>query len=360
MLTYLLGIKFDKFLFRYSYIALVAAGFVALFEVLMLTTYETPRWLFKENLDYRGIQVLKVLRGPQFQVSTEIDEIKAGLRRTYSAKEQIFEFKNRCVYHPFILVILLMFFQQFSGINAAIFYASSIFSNAGFGVDQANLVTFGAIGGVQVVATLVSVFLVDSLGRRKLLIISSVGMVVSSLTLGVYYFIFDKQCNDSLKDDNCPKDIEFLAIASVIVFIISFSLGWGPIPWSSMSELLPDQVRTLGGSMATFANWLFAAIITLMFPSFSDRVTPKLAWWTFSVIITVGGVFVVLFLPEAKGRSLKEIQEHFETGKVLVACSCHNKHRKKAPSPSVSIMRDTSTYSPSSSMSISRGSSSVN
>lgn len=323
LLTYFLGINFGGYKFHYSDVALVAAGIVALFEILMLTTYETPRWLFSKNSDYDGIRVLKILRGKQFQISKEISSIKTALRHTYSKKEQLLEFKNRAVYHPFILVVMLMFFQQFSGINAAIFYASQIFSDAGYSDDKANLVTFGAVGCVQVIATLVSVVLVDYLGRRILLITSSIGMVFSSFLLGVYFLVFDEKCHMSLQSLNCPRHIEYLAIVSVIIYIVSFSLGWGPIPWSSMSELMPCHVRTLGGSIATLTNWGFATIIIFAFPVYRDLVSPKFTWWTFGIIMGISVVFVALFIPEAKGRSLEEIQEHFENGGAFVcSCSC--------------------------------------
>lgn len=321
LLTYFLGINFKHYQFSYSDIALVAAGFVALFEILMLFTYETPRWLFGKNMDYNGIRVLKILRGKDFHITAEIERIKAGLRCKYSVKDQLIEFRRRAVYYPFILVFFLMFFQQFSGINAAIFYASRIFSAAGYSNDTANLVTFFAVGCVQVVATLVSVLLVDYLGRRKLLVASSVGMVSSSFLLGIYFLIFDGRCAMSLDSSQCPPHIEYLAILSVVIFIVSFSLGWGPIPWSSMSELLPNQVRTLGGSIATFTNWGFATVIIFGFDSYSHLVTPKFTWWSFAVVMGLSIPFVLLFLPEAKGRSLEEIQEHFEKGSLL-ACSC--------------------------------------
>lgn len=352
MVAYLLGIKFKSYRFSYSDIALVAAGFVFLFEFLMLFMHETPRWFFSKGRDYDGIRALKILRGSQFYITTEIEAIKAGLRRTYSAWEQLLEFRHRPVYHPFILIFFLMFFQQFSGINAAVFYASQIFSQAGYDRDAANLVTFGAVGCVQVVSTLVSVILVDYLGRRKLLVASSVGMVVSSFLLGVYFLVLKEQCQNQLNSTSCPHHIEIFAIICVVTFFVSFSLGWGPIPWSSMSELLPNQVRTLGGSISTFANWGFAVVVTVSFQSYTHAVSPTFTWWSFTLIMVLSIVFVVLFLPEAKNRSLEEIQEHFERGRVVV-CSCGGCCRART------LMKHTSSYNPTSS-SVSRPASSVN
>jgi MFS family permease len=327
LLTYFLSIKFGDFKFSYYYVALFAAGFVALFEILMLMTYETPRWLFSKDSDYTGIRVLKIIRGPKFEISKEIDSIKAVLRHTYSTREQLLEFRKRTVLHPFILVLFLMFFQQFSGINTAIFYASQIFSNVGYNQEKANLVSFGAVGCVQVVATLMSVVLVDYLGRRVLLISSSACMVFASILLAVYFYVFDDVCHGKLTNADCPASIESLAIVGIIIYIIGFSLGWGPIPWSSMSELLPNHVRTLGGSIATFTNWGFATIIIFVFPLYSNLVHMKFTWLTFAIIMIVSIVFVVLFIPEAKGRSLEEIQEVFERGDIL-ACSCRSKSKR--------------------------------
>lgn len=159
----------------------MGAGVSVLFEVLMMVaTLESPRWLFSKNRYDSGTQVLKILRGKNYQVAKEIDEIKTKLRSKYPIKEQLAAFKHRAAYHPFILVIFLFFFQEFSGIDAAVFYASQIFSDAGYNSHTVNLVSFGAVGCVLVLATLVSVVLVDCLGRRILLIISSVFMILSS------------------------------------------------------------------------------------------------------------------------------------------------------------------------------------
>ncbi len=304
----------------YYNIALVAAGFAAIFIVLMLFTYETPRWLFMKNKLEHGTEVLQAVRGKQYLIKEEIDDINADLVHMYSVRKQLLEFRHRRVYHPFILVIILMFFQQFSGINIIIFYSGKIFRDAGYGDDRANLISLFAVGLVQVIATLISVALIDHLGRRTLLLASSVGLATSSFLLGVYFYIFDKVCRSSLHHDDCPNNIQYLAIVSVVTFILAFSLGWGPIPWSSMSELLPSQVRTLGAGVATFFNWGLAFIITM---TIQGKINPIASWWTFSVIMTVSIIFVYLFLPEAKGRSLDEIRRHFETGNILInPCKC--------------------------------------
>lgn len=322
LISYILGIQFNHFRLRFYEVALVAAGIVVIFEILMLFTFETPRWLFLHNKEFLGIRVLKILRGPNAYIMKEIDEIKAKIRKTYSTVEQLKEFRRRGVYHPFILVLLLMFFQQFSGINAAIFFSSTIFDQAGFSGNTAEIMTAGAVGGTQIVATLISVILVDRFGRKIFLVISSFGMMASSVILAVYFYIH--------KPNGDASSLNYMAIAGVVIFIASFSLGWGPLPWASMGELLPNRVRGLAASMATMVNWTFATIITSCFTKYQQAVTPKYAWGTFAIVMAVSIVFVIVFLPESKGRSVEEIQERFEQGQII-AIKC-GMRRRETPS----------------------------
>ena len=336
LFAYLYGIK--QFNIQYWHFSLAAAGVVTLFEILMLFTYETPRWLFSKQKDFDAIRVLKILRGPNAKISKEISQIKAGIREKYTIREQLKAFRHRAIFIPFILVLMLMFFQQFSGINAVIFYASDIFKTAQIPLDV-NLVSAISIGVVQVMATLLSVLLVDKLGRKILLTVSSVGMGLSSFVLGIYYYILVHHCENCLLGPHSvchhsrpslnitspcnTANFGYLAVVCVVFFIISFSLAWGPIPWTMMSELMPNRVRTLAGSIATFVNWAFAAIITSSFHSIADKITGAGAFWIFAGIMAFAIIFVVVFLPETKGHTLEEIQENFEKGHIIaISCTC--------------------------------------
>lgn len=356
-----MGIEYETsnhnyFVVKYWQIALVAAGLVAIFEFLMLFTYETPRWLLSKQKEDKAIRALSALRGQHYHIAKELEKMRVSVRRTYSVTEQLMEFRYRSIFTPFLLVLMLMFFQQFSGINVAIFYASQIFLEAGLSDRMVNLIVAVAIGVVQVIATLVSVVLVDCLGRKKLLTVSSTGMALSSLVLGGYFYVYNHVCESCLRGDpDCNATISnntqhqhlpcsttkfgYLAVVCIVILIISFSLAWGPIPWTSMSELMPNRVRTLAGSIATFVNWMFATTITLCFKYYSGSpIHNDGAWWTFSFIMFVAIVVVIVFLPETKGHSLEEIQEHFEQGHIL-AVSCGTKKNNQRP-PSLSSDSD--------------------
>jgi len=326
---------------HYFNIALVAAGIVVLFEILMLCTYESPRWLFKKATGQMSIRksetekeanrILNTLRGPEYDVPKEIRGIKRALDKNLTLVEQFIQLKHRSVYIPFILVLFLMFFQQFSGINAAIFFTATIFQKAQVPLSP-TIATLLAVGIVQVVATVVSVLVVDWRGRKQLLVVSSIGMCVSSALLGAYFYILHDWCDSCFGTQHCTlhkntfcnnTGIGAVAIVGVIIFIVAFSLAWGPIPWTSMSELVPGRVRSLYASIASMVNWSFAVIITGCFQPYSDLVTPKFAWWSFSIVMFVSIFFVVIFLPEAKGHSLEQIEDHFENGKIIaIACKC--------------------------------------
>ena len=313
----------------------------------MAFVYESPRWLLMKQSEKKAIKTLKALRGPNFPISKELEAIKASVQQTYSVMGQLMEFRHRSVYIPFLLVTTLIFFECHGGINVAYFYASHVFIEAGISERHVNLVAAVSVGVVHIFATLVSVFFVDFLGRKFLLNVSSVGMALSCLVMGIYFYIYDSVCESCLVGDpTCNLSIindsihqhfpcntnnfGYLAVACIVTLVISYSVGWGPIVWTAMAELMPNRVRSLAGSIATLINWIFDFVFTFCFKYYSrPPINNDGAWWTFCLIMVVAVVFVVLFLPETKGHSLEEIQEHFEKGHIF-AVSCGNNRSRRS------------------------------
>ena len=313
-------------------VSLILAGIVTLFEVLLLFVAESPRWLYRRGKVDEAKKTLVFLRGPRANIDEELEAIKQVIEKVDKSTlfQQLIEFRHRQVYHPFILCIFLMFFQQFSGINAVTFYSTQIFQQAG--LSHPELISTFVVGGIQIIATLISVFLMIPFGRKLLLVVSSLGMLVSVIILGIYFLIHDDICHGCLGvnctdssdhihlNDSPPcneSGISALAVISVTIYIITFALGWGPIPWTMMSELLPLRARTLGASFATFLNWMFAYTITQSFPKYVVAVSRKFAWWNFGVLLAASVVFVILFLPETKGQTLEDVEECFEQGQIM-------------------------------------------
>ena len=339
---------------KYWQTAFISAGIVVIFEVLMIFTYESPRWLFSKHKNKKAIRVLKALRGPNFHIKEEVEKIRASFQGTHSIFERLKEFRHRSVIVPFLLTIMLMFYEGFSGLNAAIFYASHIFQEAGLNKHEINLIVAISIGLVQVIATLLSVVIVDYVGRKVLLTLSSIGLALSCLILGIYFYIYDNICdgylvcdpttnimcnvstiNDTIHEHFPCNTTQFgyLAVVCIVIMVISYSLGWGPVSLTSISELMPNRVRSLAGSFTIFSHWAIDFIIALCYKYYSrPPINNDGVWWTFSVIMFSAIAMVILFLPETKGHSLEEIQEHFEKGHIF-AVSCHSSCKAQSTTP---------------------------
>ena len=319
----------------YEYLAALVCVIVLLYEMLLFTIKESPSWLIQKKFNNAANNSLKWLRGPNVPIEKEADKLSKNIFRNRAVGSlQILKLlRKRTVWKPLILTGFIMFFQQFSGINAFIFYSGPIFKMAD--VAEPNLVATGAVGVIQIAATFVCVLLTDLVGRRWLLMVGSAGMAVSTVTMGVYFFLVEYFCVFNatrivnattnatsiggwlLQSSSAPNSVicgsafSALAITSVAVYIIAFSLGWGAIPWLLSAEMFPMMVRGKCMSVATFVNWVFATIITAAYSNYADTVHPYGAFWTFSIILVISFFFVIFFLPETKGKSLQEIEAKF-------------------------------------------------
>jgi len=204
------------------------------------------------------------------------------------------------IYKPLLVSAFLMIFQQFSGINAVIFYTGDIFVKAGFGMSPA--IPTVIVGAVLVIFTVISCALADRAGRRLLLMVSGVFMALSIIVLGVDFY---------LTEVSHVGSIGWLSLVCLIVYIAFFSIGWGPVPWLVMSEVFPARAKGIAGGIATCLNWLAAFITTKEFSALSLTIQTYGAFWLFGGICVISVVFVFVFLLETKGKSLEEIEEHY-------------------------------------------------
>lgn len=262
---------------------------------------ESPRWLAKMGMTEDFEASLQVLRGFDTDISIEVNEIKRSVASTSRRTAIRFsDLKQRRYWFPLMVGIGLLCLQQLTGINGVLFYSSSIFSAAG--ISSSNVATFG-VGAIQVAATGIATWLVDKTGRRILLIVSSSTMTVSLLVVAISFFIKDSISSDS----TLYSILGILSLVGVVGMIVGFSLGMGPIPWVIMSEILPINIKGLAGSVATLANWFFAWVVTM-------TANLLLSWssgGTFTIYMVMSAltvVFVYLWVPETKGRTLEEIQ----------------------------------------------------
>ncbi|CAN8239965.1 unnamed protein product [Cochlearia groenlandica] len=266
---------------------------------------ESPRWLAKMGMTDDFETSLQVLRGFETDITVEVNEIKRSVASSTkrSSTVRFVDLKRRRYYFPLMVGIGLLVLQQLGGINGVLFYSSTIFESAG--VTSSNAATFG-VGAIQVVATAISTWLVDKAGRRLLLSISSIGMTVSLVIVSAAFYLKGYVSPDS----DMYSMLSIVSVVGVVFMVVFFSLGMGPIPWLIMSEILPVNIKGLAGSIATLANWFFSWLITM-------TANLLLAWSSggtftlYAVVCAFTVVFVQLWVPETKGKTLEELQALF-------------------------------------------------
>lgn len=265
---------------------------------------ESPRWLAKMGLMEDFEVSLQVLRGFDTDISLEVNEIKRSVASSSKRTTIRFaELRQRRYWLPLMIGIGLLILQQLSGINGVLFYSSTIFEEAG--VASSKIATCG-LGAIQVIATIVTTWLVDKAGRKLLLIVSSSGMTVSLLLVAVSFFVKGAASDGSTWYDVCC----ILSVVGVVAMVATFSLGIGAIPWIIMSEILPVNIKGLAGSIATLANWFTAWIVTMtanLLLSWSSGGT----FAAYMLVCAFTVAFTAIWVPETKGRTLEEIQRSF-------------------------------------------------
>ncbi|KAF8008310.1 hypothetical protein BT93_K2095 [Corymbia citriodora subsp. variegata] len=264
---------------------------------------ESPRWLAKMGLNKEFVASLQVLRGFDTDISLEVDEIKSSVASTNKTTIRFRELMQKRYWFPLMVGIGLLMLRQLSGINGVLFYATTIFESAG--ISSSDVTTVG-VGAIQVLATAGTTWLPDKAGRRLLLIVSSFAMTLSLLVVAVAFYVESSASEDS----NLYSIMGILSVVGLVAFVVAFALGMGSVPWVIMSEILPTNIKGLSGSMATLANWITTWVITVTANLLLDWSTGG-TFTIYTVVAACTLVFVILFVPETKGRTLEEIQSEF-------------------------------------------------
>lgn len=268
-----------------------------------LAIVESPRWLAKiGNQEFEAS--LQTLRGRDTDISLEIVEVKSMVEASNRQTGIKFsDLRKRRYALPLTLGIGLLLLQQLSGVNGIMFYSTAIFESAG--ISSGNAASLG-LAGIQVIMTAVSAWLMDKAGRRLLLLVSSGGMGICLFFVALAFFLKSHVSADS----QFETFFSVLALTSLLVYIITFSLGMGPIPWIIMSEILPASMKGFAGSVATLGNWLASWAVTM-------TINIMLEWSStgtfliYSLLCFFTFLSVALWLPETKGRTLEEIEASF-------------------------------------------------
>ncbi|XP_068659704.1 sugar transporter ERD6-like 16 [Aristolochia californica] len=258
---------------------------------------ESPRWLAKIGRHKQFEEALRRLRGNDadiYQEAAEIQDYIENLKTLPKARVQDL-FQGRYT-RSLIVGVGLMLFQQFSGINGVLFYASETFISAGFSSGKIGTM---ATGCIQVPVTILGALLMDKSGRRALLMASASGSCMGCLFTGLSLY---------LKADGLSQGwVPILALVGILLYLGSFSLGMAAIPWVMMSEIFPINMKGIAGSFVTMISWLGSWALSFTF-NFLMKWSPPGTFFLFAGFCALTVVFVALIVPETKGRTLEEIQ----------------------------------------------------
>ena len=266
-----------------------AAPALLLFVVLFFTP-ESPRWLLQAGREEEARRILSVVTTPD-AAEAEIAAVRAASTQEEGKLSDLFHARFRA---PLILAVSLMAVSQFSGINAVMYYSTKIFTSAGVGVKDA-FASSVMVGLVNLLFTFVAVACVDRVGRRSLLLTGLALQVVALVFVGWMFW---------------TAAGGVLLLVAILGFIAAFAMALGPIPWIVCSEIFPTKVRGRAMSVATFVIWTACYLVAQTFPMLNDNpaVGPAKTFWIYAGCSLAGLLFVLMKMPETKGRTLEEIE----------------------------------------------------
>jgi len=267
-----------------------------IYSAMVFFIPESPRWLIAQKGDTDKAKEVMSKLGV-LNVEEEAAAIQASKDHETSSGHSKSIFSAR--YNTILwLAFLIAFFNQWSGINFILYYAPEILERAGLAAKE-SLFNSIAIGGTNLIFTFVGLYLIDRIGRKTLLIIGSIGYIIS---LGVVAWCFYTHAGPGV------------LLAFLLLFIAAHAIGQGAVIWVFISEIFPNNVRAIGQSFGASTHWVFAALITLLTPVFldadkgifRDNPWPIFAFFAFMMVLQL--VWVLARVPETKGRSLEELE----------------------------------------------------
>jgi sugar porter (SP) family MFS transporter len=293
----------------------------------MLFLPETPRFLIGKGKDEEGKKVLEKVEDPEI-----VEEAFSKIKEEITLEQQSVGFAelfSKTWRIPLMISIGIMFVQQFVGINTVIYYAPTLFLIAGFEGARAAITATVSVGIVNVLSTVVAMFLIDKIGRRKLYFIGLTGIMISLAALGMFFFM----------KDSLGENLRFVIVGTVLIYIVFFAISLGPLGWLIISEIFPLKIRGVGMSVGALSNWFFNGIVAFTFLKLAWLFTgdgmeitnkvmkdgkeviesdpnPAGAFLLYAGIAVIGILWGIKYIPETKGVTLEKIEEHWREGKA--------------------------------------------
>jgi len=291
-----------------------------LFFVGLYFVPKSPRWLMTKGREEEALNILTRIHGEEI-AAKEIVEIRESIQ-SEAAKVKVSIFVK-----PILTIVIigsiLSILQQFTGINAVLYYGADIFEQAlGFGKDDI-LKQQVLLATVNLVFTFVAMFTVDKLGRKPLLTIGGFGMLIGFLMMGFTLYFSDYSNTNAAGNPALSASEGIMSLIGILIFLGSFAMSMGPVVWVILSEIFPNRVRSVAMAIAVAAQWLANSVLIFSFPLVVESDINKLhvdggtwnnslPYFLFSAFIFILIIFVWKFIPETKGKTLEELETMFE------------------------------------------------
>lgn len=262
-----------------------------LFFIFMFIVPESSRWLVKAGQEEKALKILDKIGGREY-AEKEIQEIKLTISNGYTPQVSFRELLNSKILKLIGLGVFLAFLQQWSGINVVIYYASDIFQAAGFNLQEM-MIQIVAIGVVMLLSVIITIFTVEKLGRRPILLIATFSMAIIYGLIGGCFFT-----------GNTGTSVVILALLNVMLY----SLSLAPLLWVILSEIYPNRVRGTAMSIGATSHWVANFLLTFSFPAIKEAIGWANNFWLYGTICLAGFIVLLRYLPETKGKSLEELE----------------------------------------------------
>lgn len=268
---------------------------------------ESPMWLMQRGREDQAAEVLSILRGSRYDIVGELAVLQDDVNRIAKASGGFKDLVGtKAGRRAAVTCVGLMCFQQLCGIDAVLFYTVNIFQAADSTIDPF-LATI-VIGLTEVVMTIFVASVIDRFGRKPLLLISGAMMTVCLAILGYYFRLKDGGSDVSA--------FGWVPLTSLAFFNIVFSIGYGSVPFTVISEIFPPETKGVASSMSIVTHWSLVFAVTKLFPTMEYEMGQAMTFWTFSCFTAASVIFAYFVVPETKGKTLQEIQKKLERKKV--------------------------------------------
>lgn len=273
-----------------------------IFLALLTTVPETPRWLMSVGRDQDAQAVSRRLTQTEAESEQQLDEIRHAIaEHKAAAKTPFFTPGHRKV---IMLAVAIAFFNQMSGISAILYYAPKVMQLAGASENASYTMSIW-VGLMNLVATMAALTVIDRIGRRSLMIVGSLGYLVSlGFLAGMMFYYESHKVDGKIPFQSAPTVI----LLGLLLFIAAHAFGQGSVIWVFISEIFPNRIRARGQSLGSLTHWVMAAITSWFFPPIVDALGGGVAFSIFFVAM-LGQLFWVLrVMPETKGIPLEEME----------------------------------------------------